>query len=356
MDMQACTDSLRTKMGASSGLNAATIDIRGGNAQGNALGGTVTVEAGRGGTQGTGGALNLLGGAGGTTGGDGGNINILGGNAGSGATGGSINIISGSTTGDPVATYGSNITIKVGDTDSEDAGTLTLQGSNAVGAGLVGGNIRITAGTGSFRNGNIWVGNIRWRYEQGLENQILVSDGLGSTSWEFINGNSPLSITLSNIVNGTSNVSVAYDGNVTVGVNGAANVLTITDTVTQASQFKANTFTLGNATTTACSTTWSRAQTSTAATDQVLLQLPAGTQISTDFKVITYDMTASTRQSSMITTVTYGSQTSYSEYARTVINTVIADFTVDQVGGQIRLLVTPRVAHIINYTIIVSTY
>jgi hypothetical protein len=145
-------------------------------------------------------------------------------------------------------------------------------------------------------------------------------------------------------------------GNVTVGVNGVPNALTITETTTQAGQFKANTFTLGNSTVTACSTTWNRAQTSSATANQVLLQLPAGTQISTDFKIITYDMTASTRQSSMITTVTYGSQTSYSEYARTVINTVIADFTVDQVGGQIRLLVSPRVAHIINYTIIVSTY
>lgn len=340
----------------SSGANAATIDIRGGNALGNAVGGAVTVEAGRGGTQGIGGTLNLLGGAGGTTGGDGGNINILGGNAGSGATGGSINIISGSTTGDPIATYGSNITIKVGDTDSEDAGTLTLQGSNAVGAGLVGGNVVINAGTGSTKNGNIYIGNIRWPYEQGLTNQVMVSDGFGAARWEFINGNTPQTLTLSNIANGTSNVSVAYDGNVTFTVDGTANVMTVTDTTVLANSFTANNFILGDATSTACVTKWVKAQTATTVPNQVLFEMPAASQNSVDFKVIAVDVPTQNKQSSMITTVTYGTSTSYSEYARSVINTVISDLSVDQTGGNIRLLASPRVAYLIRYTVIVSIY
>lgn len=337
------------------GVDAATIDIIGGNAVGLALGGTVTIEAGRGGEAGRGADLNLFGGRGGNTGGDGGNINIIGGNAGSGATGGSINIISGTTSGDPVDTFGSNIYIQAGNTVGEDAGTLTLQGANAIGPGLIGGNIRIAAGTGSIRNGNIFIGNTRWPTNTGTVNQVLTTDGNGVAYWAA-GGNSNSNVSGNSITNGTSNVVVGLNGNITFGVSGTANVLTVTDNTVISDSFTANNFVLGNSTITACSTTWHKLQTSTAAADQVLLQLPAGIQTSTDFKIITYDMTASTRQSSMITSVTYGSGTSYSEYARTVINTVIADFSVDQVGGQIRLLVSPRAAHIINYTIIVSTY
>ena len=339
------------------GVDAATIDIRGGNAVGLALGGTVTIAAGTGGEAGTGADLNLFGGRGGNTGGDGGNINIIGGNAGSGATGGSINIISGTTSGDPIDAFGSNIYIQAGNTVSEDAGTLTLQGANAVGPGLIGGNIRITAGTGSIRNGNIFIGNVRWPNDQGLNNYVMTSDGVGSAHWSPINANIPVSLTISNIVNGTSNVSIANpSGNITFGVNGTANVLTVTNNTVRANSFTSNNFVLGNSTQTACSTSWFKGQTSTAVANQVLIEIQSSSQVSTDFKIITYDMTASTRQSSMITSVTYGPQTSYSEYARTVINTVIADFTVDQVGGKIRLLVSPRVAHLINYTVIVSTY
>lgn len=345
--------------GANTSLNtdAKFLKITGGDTLGTGRAGQVTVTGGSGTTGGIGGALNLLGGAGGATGGLGGNILIAAGNSGTGSSGGTITIRSGSSNADPFATRGSDIVIQTGNTVDENGGTLYLQGANTLGATYRGGNVRITAGTGVAANGNIFIGNIRWPHTQGVTNQVLVTDGVGAAYWSAINANIPASITVSNIINGTSNVAIVNaSGNVTVGVNGVANVLTISETATVASTFKANTFTLGNSTQTACSTTWYKYQTSTAAANQVVVELPASAQISTDFKVITYDMTASTRQSSMITSVTYGSQTSYSEYARTVINTVIADFSVDQVGGKIRLLVTPRVAHNINYTIIVSTY
>jgi hypothetical protein len=160
----------------------------------------------------------------------------------------------------------------------------------------------------------------------------------------------------SNIVNGTSNVQVALSGNVTFGISGIANVATVTTTGIQTGVVTSNTVILGNATSTAQTTSWFKASTVSATADQIIWQAPAGLQVSTDFKIITFDVPASNRQSSQITSVTYGTSTSYSEYARTVINTVIADFTVDQSGGNIRLLVSPRVAHLINYTIVVSQF
>jgi hypothetical protein len=336
------------------GANVATLNvdapyvmIRGGNVTGIATGGNVIIESGDGGPVGKAGTLTLKGGEGGV-GNDGGNIDILGGNSGTGGDGGTINIISGVTYGDPSTLHGSNLYLQAGNSVNEDAGTLFIQGGNAVGALLNGGNVRITAGTGTQINGNVYIGNIRWPQNPGTTGQSLITDGTGNSSWAL-----PV---VSNISNGTSNVQVFNNGNVTVSVGGNANVLTITGNTVLSNSYTSNSYTLGDATTTACVTRWVKTQTTTAAANQVLFTYPAGLQVSTDFKIIVYDIPASNRQSSQITSVTYGMSSSYSEYARTVINTVIADFSVDQLSGNIRLLVTPRVAHLINYTIIVSIY
>lgn len=336
--------------------NAKFLTISGGTVNGIAKAGLVTITGGNGGSAGDGGNLELLGGSGGITGGNGGNVRIQGGNSGTGASGGSITIMSGTTQGDPLVTRGSNIYIQPGNTVNETAGTLILQGANAVGSTYRGGNITITAGTGPGANGRITIGNIRWPDTFGLNNQVLSTDGLGNAFWSTVNANTPSSLIVSNLVNGTSNVQVATSGNVTFGVAGVANVATVTSTGISSRSVTTEALILGNATVTAQSTRWVKASTVNASVNQILWQAPAGLQVSTDFKIITFDVPASNRQSSQITSVTYGTSTSYSEYARTVINTVIADFTVDQVGGNIRLLVTPRVAHLINYTIVVSQF
>lgn len=335
--------------------NALAITIRGGNVVGNGTGSLVTVVGGSGGLSGNGGGLVLAGGTGGTDG-NGGNVDIRGGNSTTGGDGGTINIISGVTYGDPTTIHGANLYLQSGNTINEDAGTLIIQGGNAVGTNLYGGNIRITAGTGSIGNGRISIGNIRWPDAFGLNNQVLTTDGLGNAIWASVNANTPANLIVSNLVNGTSNVQVATSGNVTFGISGVANVATVTATGIRTNTVTTNALILGDSTSTAVTTRWVKASTVNAAADQILWQAPAGLQVSTDFKIITYDVPASNRQSSQITSVTYGTSTSYSEYARTVINTVIADFSVDQLGGNIRLLVSPRVAHLINYTIIVSTY
>jgi hypothetical protein len=341
------------------GANVATLNvdapyvmIRGGNVAGNAQGGNVIVESGGGGSAGKAGTLTLRGGLGGV-GNDGGNVNILGGNSGTGGDGGTINIISGVTQGDATTIHGANLYLQSGNTVNEDAGTLLIQGGNATGINLHGGNVRITAGTGSLANGNVYLGNIRWPNVLGLNDQVLRTDGNGVSFWGLPN------IALDRISNGNSIVQVLNNSNVTVAINGVANIATFTQEGLESGNLKTNNLILGNSSQTACTTSWYKKSTVPNMTpNQVLLELPAGLQISTDFKIISHDPALSIRQSTMITSVTSGIFTDYSDYATIMINTTtpIVEFVVDQSGGNIRLLVSPRVSALILYTIIVSTY
>lgn len=345
------------------GANIATLNvdapfvmIRGGNVAGNAVGGNVIIESGDGGSIGKAGTLTLKGGQGGT-GNDGGNIDILGGNSGTGGDGGTISIISGVTYGDPSTIHGANLYLQSGNTVNEDAGTLIIQGGNAVGTNLYGGNVRITAGTGSLANGNVYIGNTMWPSAAGTENQVLTADGTGNAQWKTVNSGDANSINISNIVNGTSNVEIVNtNGPVTVGVAGTPNVATFTQAGLETGNVKTSHLILGNSTFTASDTWWAESQTSTTAPLQVLFQMPAAGQNSVDFKVIAYDVPASNKQSTMITTVTYGTSTSYSVYAITMINTMIATFAVDQSGGFIRLLASPTVNYLVRYTIVITKY
>lgn len=345
------------------GANVATLNvdapfvlIRGGNVAGSATGGNVTVESGSGGSAGKAGTLTLKGGQGGF-GNDGGNIDILGGNGGLGGDGGTIRVIAGVTNADTVSIKGANLYLQAGNTINEDAGTLVLQGGNATGAVLNGGNITITPGTGSQANGYVYIANIRWPSDAGLNNQVLTTDGSGIAYWETVNGSIPGSITVSNIVNGTSNVEISTPGApVKISVSGVSNVATFTSSGLETTSVKTNHVILGNSSFTASDTWWVDAQTSTIAPLQVLFQMPAAGQNSVDFKVIAYDVPASNKQSSMITSVTYGINTNYSIYATTMINTLIANYVVDQSGGFIRLLVSPTVNYLVRYTIIITKY
>ena len=341
---------------ATLGVNAPFVLIKGGNVAGNARGGNVTIESGDGGSAGKAGTLTLKGGAGGA-GNDGGNIDILGGNGGLGGDGGTIRVIAGVTNADTVSIKGANLYLQAGNTINEDAGTLILQGGNATGAVLNGGNITITPGVGSQANGHVYIANIRWPSDAGLNNQVLTTDGSGIAYWETVNGSIPGSITVSNIVNGTSNVEISTPGApVKVSVAGVSNVATFTSSGLETTSVKTNHVILGNSSFTASDTWWVDAQTSTTAPLQVLFEMPAAGQNSVDFKVIAYDVPASNKQSSMITSVTYGISTNYSVYATTMINTMIASYTVDQSGGNIRLLASPSVNYLVRYTVIITKY
>jgi hypothetical protein len=64
--------------------------------------------------------------------------------------------------------------------------------------------------------------NINYPSVDGLPGQAIVTDGSGNLGF--------ISLNTANISNGTSNASVDNSGNLTVSINGTANILTVTDT------------------------------------------------------------------------------------------------------------------------------
>jgi hypothetical protein len=280
-----------------SNQNARTVNIIGGNVMGIANAGPINIRGGTGGALGNGGVVTISGGVGGVQG-TGGNVRIFGGNSGGGATGGSIIIKSGETIGDPTTTDGSSIFIEVGHSYNEDAGNLWILGGNATGGLVHGGNVFIKGGSGTLTHGRV-------------------------------------------------NIS---------GGGAGATVASFTNEGLEIGSVRADHFILGNSTFTASDSWWVDSQTSTNAPAQVIYQYPAAGINSLDFKIIAYDTPASNKQSSMITTVTYGATTAYSSYATTSIGGLIAGFAVDQVGGMIRLLASPNVNYLVKYTIIVTKF
>ena len=104
---------------------------------------------------------------------------------------------------------------------------LTLSG-NASAVNLSASNNTTTSNlsvsvTANLSGSNISLGNTgNVKLTGGSSGQYLTTDGTGNISWS--------AVSLSNIDNGTSNVSVALNGNVSVKVAGNLNILTLTGT------------------------------------------------------------------------------------------------------------------------------
>lgn len=179
---------------------------------------------------------------------------------------------------------------------------------------------------------------------------------VANISAAYFIGDGGLLSNLAAISNGTSNIQVALNGNITFSSNGNANVLTVTDTTAIANSFTANNFIVGDATTTISTQAWLSTTTSSATAGQVLYQIPASQYSAIDFRIIATDAAGLNRQSTKITTVTFGSNTSWNEFDRIAINTVVSSFTVDQNAGNVRLLANPSSANLIQYTSVITLY
>lgn len=203
----------------------------------------------------TGGALNLTTGNGQFA--NAGAINILSGHGEDvGTLGGQINIIAGNTIGSPLTTNGANIYIQSGHSTDEDAGAVIIQGGNATGAYLFGGNVYITPGLGDSANnanydGRVIIGKAQhqWPNQDGNANAVLITDGSGKLSWLsgangssifgggfnniMVNGNVLLSNTSSKLSLSAANVQTIHGNITTVGLSVIAS-----NANTQASQIQ----------------------------------------------------------------------------------------------------------------------
>jgi hypothetical protein len=185
----------------------------------------------------------------------------------------------------------------------------------------------------------------------GSNGQVLTTNGNGSLNWTTVSGNGNITIN-SELTNGTSNVIVNADSNVTFGVAGLPEVLTITNAGALANLFTSNNYTLGNSTTTISTNRWMDAITTS--TNPTVLFSASNTFSSIDVHITSVGDTS--KQISKLLSVTQGATTNYSLYGTVTVGNDLADFTMDQTGGNVRVIATSTTANRVDYRLVITLY
>jgi hypothetical protein len=156
---------------------------------------------------------------------------------------------------------------------------------------------------------------------------VLSTDGAGNLSWiEGSGGNG---------TPGGSNTQIQYND---VGTFGGSPFFTFNDatnTVQVAGNMIANTMQLGAGTFKFCTSQVHSAITVNTSPNQLLYSIPAEGVSGADFHIIATDTVSGTRQSSKISSVIYGNELQYNEYAGMYINGGVGSFSVSYNPGNV---------------------
>lgn len=236
---------------------------------------------------------------------------------------------------------------------------LTVIGNTTLGNVNIGNtktvNISGTFDTNNSANVNLGtIGNIH--IYGGINGQVLSTDGAGGLSWITGGGGG------GNGVPGGSNTQVQYND---AGVFGGSAYFTFneaTNTLQIAGNLIANTTQMGAGIYKFSTQYVYFATTASTATDQILWSVPVANVSGVDFHIIATDIAGSTRQSSKISTVVYGTSVVWNEFGSLQINGGTGTFSVVHVPGDIinpamlQLLVTPDSANSTSYKMMITEY
>ncbi len=154
-----------------------------------------------------------------------GHINIRTGNGEvTGSAGGNIYIVPGHTIGSPAIVEGALTYIQGGNTTDRDAGQVQIQGGNASGGLVYGGNVTIKPGVGTIGNAHVYIDKHRWPNADSTANSVIATDGTGNLTFltaAQLLGN--LKTAFSNITANTVRLDANINPNLTVN---AGNVVT----------------------------------------------------------------------------------------------------------------------------------
>jgi hypothetical protein len=179
------------------------------------------------------------------------------------------------------------------------------------------------------------VHGVTYPVADGLTGQVLTTDGSGSLYFD-----TPVT---SELHNGTSNVKVDLNSNVTVSVAGVANVLT----VTSAGADVAGAFTAGTvsaATSVQLGITnigWATATTNTISPNQLIAQIPTASVRGVEFFIKGEDVAGAKYSVETITVVHNNSTVDYSKYGAVTVGGLTGVLSVTYADDSINLLVSP---------------
>ena len=220
----------------------------------------------------------------------------------------------------------------------------------------ISGNLTLPANVNALTSANISLGSIaNVHIEGGVNGYVLQTDGAGNLSWTAASGGG-------NGVPGGSNTQIQYND---AGVFGGSAFLTFneaTNTFQVAGNLIANTTQMGAGVYKFSTQYVYFATTSSTSIDQILWSVPVANVSGIDFHIIATDVAGSTRQSSKISTVVYGSNVVWNEFGSLQINGGTGAFSVVYAAGDIinpamiKLLVTPDSVNLTTYKMMITEY
>jgi hypothetical protein len=206
-------------------------------------------------------------------------------------------------------------------------------------------NLDVTGNTDLGDVGNLTItgGNVGY---------VLTTDGVGNLSWQE---------GTSNGVPGGSNTQVQFNND---GVFGGSSSFTFdnsTGAVTVNADLIANSLTIGSGI-----YQWSTSQvyfaTTVTTNSQVLYSVPVDNISGAEFHIIATDATAGIRQTAKISSVVYGNQVQFTEYAGLYVNGEVGVFQVVYDAGNLvnpaslQLKVTPDSTNTTNYKLLITLF
>ena len=238
----------------------------------------------------------------------------------------------------------------------QTAGNVTAGNIKANTLANITGNLRVTGNVNFTGSANVTLGAVaNLKISGGTNGYVLTTDGLGNLTWEAGGGGG-------NGTPGGANTQIQYNNNGTFGGDPNFIFNPTTDTVTVGGNLIANSFQIGSGVYAFCTSEVYFASTTSSTPNQLLYSIPVADISGVDFHVIATDSVAGSRQSAKISSLYYGGNVQFNEYAGLQVNGGVGNFEVDYSAGNIvnpaslQLKVSPNTAHLTIYRILITSY
>lgn len=237
----------------------------------------------------------------------------------------------------------------------QTTGNVTAGNIKANTLANIAGNLRVSGNVNFTGAANVTLGSVaNLHISGGTNGYVLTTDGLGNLTWEAGGGGG-------NGTPGGANTQIQFNDNGSFGGSPYFTFNNVTREVQVGGNLIANSFQMGSGV-----YEWSTSEVyfaSTASTSlQTLYSIPVANISGAEFQIIATDATASTRQSTKISSVVYQGNVQFTEYAGLYINGGVGTFQVDYDAGDIitppslKLKVTPDSSNQTIYKMLITLF
>jgi hypothetical protein len=218
------------------------------------------------------------------------------------------------------------------------------------------GNIRALSNVNLETSPNINLGPLaNIHIEGGTNGYVLSTDGAGNLSWSAAGGGS-------GGTPGGANTQVQFNNNGAFGGSPNFTYDVANNELQVSGHLSANTIQIGSGSYHFGTSEVYFASTASSAPDQVLYSIPVAGVAGVEFHIIATDHLGQARASYKITSVVYGTEIQFTEYAGLYINGGIGSTSIDYYPGDsiippsLRLSVTPQTSNQVTYKMLITVF